>query len=271
MHLSIIACVLSCSSIYYPSSPLLSGKSNDNYCYGVHADKPDNSHILGSVLGMFTFLTLKRTVEFSISNVFQCLVLATTRVVYNLFFHPLRSYPGPKLWAATRLPWHWMNLHSRLAWGINALHEKYGPVVRIAPDELSYTSSSAWKKIYGQRSPEFPKCLDGRGIAPSNTKGGKSIITTVDREAHLELRQILSPAFSERALREQEGYFRLYSEKLISQLQKFSQMGPQDMTHWFALTAFDLIGDLAFGEGTGALGKCLEESLISPSRINEMA
>jgi cytochrome P450 len=67
----------------------------------------------------------------------------------------------------------------------------------------------------------------------------------------------LSPAFSERALREQEGYLQLYSEKLISHLREYSQKGPQDMKHWFALTTFDIIGDLAFGEGIGALGKCL--------------
>jgi cytochrome P450 len=189
-------------------------------------------------------------------------------VVYNLFFHPLRSYPGPKLWAVTRLPWYWTNLHGRLIGDIRALHEKYGPVVRIAPDELSYTSSSAWKKIYGQRSPEFPKCLDGRGFAVSGRRdgpGGKSILTTVDREEHLELRQALSPAFSERALREQEGFLQLYSEKLISQLRKYSQEGPQDMARWFGLTTSDIIGDLAFGEASGALGKCLpiEESIIS--------
>jgi cytochrome P450 len=176
-------------------------------------------------------------------------------VFYNLFFHPLQSYPGPKLWAITRVPWHWRNLHGRLAWDIKALHEKYGPVVRIGPDELSYTSSSAWKKIYGQRNPEFPKCLDGRGLPPDSGGGGISIINTVGQEAHLEQRQTLSPAFSERALREQEGYLQLYSEKLISQLRKYSQKGPLDMKHWLTLTTFDIIGNLAFGEGAGALGE----------------
>jgi Cytochrome P450 len=110
-------------------------------------------------------------------------------------------------------------------------------------------------------------------LAPPNTRGGKSIISIVGREAHLELRQTLSPAFSERALREQEGYLQLYSEKLISQLRKYSQKGPQDMAHWFALTAFDIIEDLAFGEATGALGECwlTEQPIISPSETNEIA
>lgn len=29
------------------------------------------------------------------------------------------------------------------------LHEEYGPVVRIAPDELAFAGPDAWKDIYG--------------------------------------------------------------------------------------------------------------------------
>ncbi|TQN67917.1 Multicopper oxidase aurL2 [Colletotrichum shisoi] len=82
-------------------------------------------------------------------------LLIVHRAIYNLCFHPLRHYPGPRLWAVTRLPWNLVNLQGNLAWRIRDLHEQYGPVIRIAPDELSYTSSTAWKKMYGQRSPEF--------------------------------------------------------------------------------------------------------------------
>lgn len=32
------------------------------------------------------------------------------------------------------------------------LHKKYGPVLRIAPDELSYASAQAWQDIYGSSS-----------------------------------------------------------------------------------------------------------------------
>lgn len=57
-------------------------------------------------------------------------------------------------------------MRGRASWKVRNLHVKYGPVVRIAPGELSYTTSSAWKKIYGQRNPEFSKAFDGRHIAP---------------------------------------------------------------------------------------------------------
>ena len=39
------------------------------------------------------------------------------------------------------------------------MHLKYGPVIRIAPDELAYIDAEAWKEIYGHRvgKGEVPK------------------------------------------------------------------------------------------------------------------
>ncbi|KAK7545388.1 cytochrome P450 71A23 [Phyllosticta citricarpa] len=173
-------------------------------------------------------------------------------IFYNLFLHPLRKYPGPKLWAISRLPWNWVNLHGRLAWRLRELHQQYGPVVRIAPDELSYTTSGAWKKIYGQRSPEFSKALDGRGLAPPSINGIKGIVTE-DQDRHARLRRAIAPAFSERALRDQEGYLQAHTDNLMNQLKKRCYEGPQDVVKWFSLTTFDVISDLAFGQPAGCL------------------
>lgn len=127
--------------------------------------------------------------------------------------------------------------------------------MRIAPDELSYTSGAAWKKIYGQRHPaEFAKCLDGRGIAGSNMRaGGASGIVTAPHERHARLRRAILPAFSDRALREQEPFLQLYTDKLVGQLRRCCAEGAQDMQRWYGLMAFDVVSDLAFGQAAGCL------------------
>jgi hypothetical protein len=65
--------------------------------------------------------------------------------------HSLSKYPGPWLNSVSSIPsaiaafrgvQHLYNYH---------LHEKYGPVVRISPDELSFTEPYAWEQIYGHR------------------------------------------------------------------------------------------------------------------------
>ncbi|RDW68613.1 cytochrome P450-20 [Coleophoma crateriformis] len=175
------------------------------------------------------------------------------KVVYNLFFHPLSSYPGPKLWAISRLPWHWASINGRLCWTLQEFHLKYGPTIRIAPDELSYTTSSAWKKIYGQKVPEFSKCLDGRGIAPASRNGIRGIVTEF-QDRHATLRRAILPAFSDRALREQEHFLQTYTAKLVKQLHH--ETGTVDIARWFSLTTFDIISELAFGEP----GSCLDNA-----------
>ncbi|KUL82184.1 hypothetical protein ZTR_09567 [Talaromyces verruculosus] len=196
---------------------------------------------LASVMSPYTFANRDKLCLYSI-----------IWTIYSLFFHPLRSYPGPKLWALTRLAWVWASLRGEIAWTIRDYHEKYGPVIRIAPDELSYTTETAWKKIYGQRTPEFSKCLDGRGIVPPSRMGVRGIVTA-HQEKHAQLRRAILPAFSERALREQEDYLQLYVHKLTKQLSKVSNAGPQNMAKWYSLTTFDIVNDLAFGEASGCL------------------
>lgn len=69
--------------------------------------------------------------------------------IYVAFFHPLSIYPGPKLYAASAIPYSFHILRGELPFKVLQLHEKYGEVVRISPWELSYNSVQAWHEIYG--------------------------------------------------------------------------------------------------------------------------
>lgn len=71
-------------------------------------------------------------------------------VVYNLFFHPLKDYPGPWYAGATRLWYIFKGLRGYHKYAIKDLHERYGLVVRVAPDEISYIHPNAWNDIYGE-------------------------------------------------------------------------------------------------------------------------
>lgn len=89
----------------------------------------------------------------------QCLTYLLTKVIYNLYFHPLYKYPGPSF----RCAFNFASIFE-IWWGnsvqhTHALHEKYGATVRIAPDALSFTTAQAWKDIYGfqQNRRQIPK------------------------------------------------------------------------------------------------------------------
>ncbi|CAJ2511830.1 Uu.00g074550.m01.CDS01 [Anthostomella pinea] len=196
-----------------------------------------------------------------VATAFLTLLLLLSHIIYNIFFHPLRHFPGPKSWAATRLQWHRHSMQGDLIYAIKALHDQYGPVVRVAPDELDYTTSTAWKTILGKNSPEMSKAFDGRG-APPPANGVPGLIHS-PKENHARLRRAIFPAFSDRALRDQEGFVQQYVDLLISKLSGFADAGkPCDLTVWYNYTSFDIIGDLAYGESFHCLDNAEYHSLI---------
>lgn len=65
------------------------------------------------------------------------------RALYRRYVSPLRKYPGPFLASISRLWKVISTASSQTQFDHIRLHEKYGPVVRIAPDEVSLASPEA--------------------------------------------------------------------------------------------------------------------------------
>lgn len=93
----------------------------------------------------------------------------------------------------------------RVSFWAEALHERYGEVVRISPTELSFISPGAWKDIYGYHP--------GRDVCRKDTRyyflpegGIHNLLTAPDAE-HTRMRRILEPAFSTKALKAMDVRF----------------------------------------------------------------
>ncbi|KAJ5348301.1 uncharacterized protein N7506_001554 [Penicillium brevicompactum] len=174
-------------------------------------------------------------------------------IVYNIYFHPLSHYPGPKSMAATRIPYMRMVLKGQCPQQTLALHQQYGNVVRIAPNELSFADGDAWKPIYGTRVGHGQKRKDTR-FYPPTAGGAPSIIQSNDAD-HSRFRRLLSHAFSDSSLRGQEPIIKTYVDLLMQRLQERIATGNNvfDLMTWYNFTTFDIIGDLAFGESFDCL------------------
>ena len=138
------------------------------------------------------------------------------------------------------------------------LHAKYGVVVRVHPDELSFIGSSAWQDIYTAR-PQLPKPTFGVIETPS---GVPSMGTIPDAETHGRQRKIISHAFSDRALLSQEYILQKYTDLLIDRLRAQPNLhdGTLDICSWYNFTTFDVLGDLCFAESF----HCLETAENHP-------
>ncbi|KAF2117930.1 cytochrome P450 [Lophiotrema nucula] len=182
---------------------------------------------------------------------------------YNVFLHPLRSYPGPLLWRA----WRWQHTLSTLKGNYPfdslALHKRYGPVVRVAPDELSYTDSNALKAIYGHHNPATEGFSEfGKNPMEFNkpASGSWNILTSLNSEDHGRYRKLFSHSFSERGMREMQPRIQDFVTQLIYVLKESAGKGWIDMQERYNWTTFDMIGDLAFGDSF----HCLENQKTSP-------
>ncbi|KPA35165.1 isotrichodermin c-15 hydroxylase, partial [Fusarium langsethiae] len=169
--------------------------------------------------------------------------------VYYVFFHPLASVPGPKLYAISPIPYYYHLYQGTWVRTITRLHEQYGPAVRFAPADVSFITADAVKTIYGHGGKTFEKDLriyrQGRPV--------RSIITS-DHENHRRMRRQLSHAFSMKALRAQDKILNHYVDLFIAGLTK--RAGTEiDMVAWYNFATFDLIGHLAMGQPFGCLEK----------------
>jgi cytochrome P450 len=128
---------------------------------------------------------------------------------------------------------------------LSSLHERYGEVVRIRPDTLSFSGSQAAKDILTNKAGHGQLQKDPK-IYIRDPNGFHSILSTPSDADHSRYRRLLSHGFSEKAIREQESVLKEYVDLFIQGLHKRCKEGPQDMVAWFNWTTFDLIGDLTF-------------------------
>lgn len=188
------------------------------------------------------------------------MTIAVGQVFYNIYLHPLRKFPGPLLARGTSF-WRFRRLIAGdLPFAVRELHKTYGPVVRIAPYELAFTDSQAWKDIYGYHA-SYEMVKDDRFYRQMGKRIPDTLISA-DRPKHSMLRRQLAPGFSERAMRAQEPIFREYVDLLIRRVEEHSDGGRNalDMKSWFNYATFDVIGNLSFGSDFG----CLEHSRAHP-------
>lgn len=98
----------------------------------------DMLHLLSLILGVI----FRAVIVF--------VVLVASLAIYRVFFHPLARIPGPRFAAVSNV---WLARHARdgrmLELG-KCLHQIYGPVVRVGPNELWFDSKEAFRQIYSK-------------------------------------------------------------------------------------------------------------------------
>lgn len=172
-------------------------------------------------------------------------------IVYRIFFHPLSKYPGPVLGKLTALHTTYHAYKGDRYLHLYQLHKKYGPVVRYAPNALSFNSSTALQQIYGHgaQSRKFQKSEFYKGFVA--VKGVHNTHNAIDKKVHARKRRVLSAAFGENALRGMEGDMLVHIGEAMELIEKGKDgMDVGEVMSWLA---FDVMGEFSFGKTFGML------------------
>lgn len=110
------------------------------------------------------------------------------------------------------------------------VHLKYGEVVRLAPNELSFTNPQAWNDIYSytKNQEQWPR----HPVRVPQGKNLMSIMNTVPHE-HARFRRLLNHAFSEKGLQEQGPLINKYIDLFVKKVGTLAEKGQTiDFTSW---------------------------------------
>ncbi|OAL22960.1 hypothetical protein AYO22_06868 [Fonsecaea multimorphosa] len=172
-------------------------------------------------------------------------VLASSAILLHLFRDPLGHVPGPRIARWTSLWLQFLDFSGYRSLVIHDLHARYGPVVRIAPNELSFSSKRALREIYSPNS-DYTK-------APRYAAfGRKSLFTMLDKQEHRLRAKRISPVFGPSMLGTVEGIVSAQIEKLVHILESHTDQSIDAML-WFRMLTLDTFGDMFLGTNFGGL------------------
>lgn len=161
----------------------------------------------------------------------------------------------------SRLPWSINYIQGCLPHKVLELHEKYGPVVRLAPNEVAFIDPQAWTDIYAYKRGQVEHAKAQHFYLKKGSTPDDILSETKDN--HTLIRRHLALGFSDRSMRAQESLVRGYVDLLVKRIKERCtrvdpttgalERRPLDMRTWYNWTTFDVIGDLCFGESFGML------------------
>lgn len=189
-------------------------------------------------------------------------VALLSTAVYRLYLHPLSHIPGPFLARLTSLWLYRVSYTGTEASTIDALHKKYGPVVRIAPNDVDISDGAALQTIYVKNGGYLKNpCYQNFDI-----DGFPTIFSALE-PAHRAVRsKAVVAMFAPRAI--QEGKDVIYGcvERMVSRIEKEKREAngkPVNVLIIFRSLAMDAVTAYLFGKSYNGI----EEQKLSASEF----
>ncbi|KND87123.1 Trichodiene oxygenase [Tolypocladium ophioglossoides CBS 100239] len=182
------------------------------------------------------------------------LVYVLGRVIYLLYLSPIAHFPGPKIAAVT----HWYGFYydaicgGQYVWKVEQMHQKYGPVVRINPDEIHISDPDYYAVVYTSGQERRHKVFKHTRQfgAPD------SVLGAVHHDLHRMRRAILSPFFSKASVYRLEPVIQDKVDEMIERMEEFRlSRRPLPLFEMFAAYINDVVMEYAFARSDRRLAQ----------------
>ncbi|CAI6094878.1 unnamed protein product [Clonostachys chloroleuca] len=201
--------------------------------------------------------------SFLIYPLASTLILIFTVAAYRLFFHPFSSVPGPRL-AAISSVWYAVQIRNGQAVALGkSLHKKYGPVVRVGPNELWFNTKIAFKAIYSNGS-GFEKSDFYLGTTLSkpvvdwklqvHSVDSLDLLSERDMKRYRMQRRLIGPVYRPANVARHEASI----DRALGQvLSRFREMNGRefDLKEWVHITVVECLGASVLSWSPGMLKK----------------
>ncbi|KAL4990612.1 cytochrome P450 [Aspergillus falconensis] len=210
-------------------------------------------------------------------------------VIYRLYFSPLAKFPGSKITAATG--WYefyfdyWKN--GKYIFEIERMHQVYGPIIRVNPDELSIHDPDFYNEIYVTESKRRTNHYD---VFCKEIDFDGSHLLTVDHTLHRKRRKPLEPFFSRMSIQKLQPMLAEVAQKFERRLCTLAGTGTVvRLDHTCAAFTGDIIAKICLDDAAegdrfldhpdfapycftrACVPECLPERLEIVSHANEFA
>ncbi|OCK79494.1 cytochrome P450 [Lepidopterella palustris CBS 459.81] len=165
---------------------------------------------------------------------------------HRLYLSPAREIPGPLLAKLT----YWYEFYydvtcsGQYIWKIRDMHKKYGPIVRINPEEVHFQDADYYDEIYTGATRKRDKWT----FFTNQSGLPESAFGTPGHEQHRMRRGAMNPYFSKAKVRSLQPRIEEVLNKLMCRFQEF-QMSEEPMVVSLAYAALtnDIAMEYAFG------------------------
>ncbi|GJD04857.1 cytochrome P450 family 3A17 [Colletotrichum higginsianum] len=167
------------------------------------------------------------------------------------FRSPLKHVPGPWHTRFSRLRLKAARLTGRRLHYVHSLHEKYGSIVRVAPNEISCVDLQSVARVY-----KIGGGFDKAQWVGDYTKRlpALSLSMIVDSDEAKERRRLIQGSFTLSSLRENwEAEIRQKIELAVAKIRSEALAGSSNTHNWWTFMAADIISKMSFGESLGLM------------------